>query len=652
MIRGIQTKKFRDFRGGRIANENVATMPDTHCWKARNVFFLGDGYARRRNGYTQVLAPANLASKALAGFDFQRQADQKQFVMLNSAGKLSYMNADGTGYANISNAEDAAKIFNFVAGFHSCYCGNGLNMYALIDTGAGNLTKKNWGIAGPAAAPTIANGAGSLTLKYGRQYVYCGVRRWTDINGVARYHIGPPSPISAHTGPLTSKVVTVGAIPGVPADLQITHWWIFGTQDTPLNTTSVFGFMAEIAVGTTSFGDTLLDAQIDLTRLAPWNNFPPPKSEIILQYQNRIAWLVGNTVQLSGADEIDLGVPEETAPAALIFPVPSGTKKLQGGAVIGTDVNAILALSTPDYWFQIRGYSADTLVKRDKVMQPGTVGKKAIATMPSYVVWLGTDKKLWAWDGSSSDPMNLDIKIAQSLTAAQLTLDLMDDTQLANVEVRYFAYGKFQWILVLCSTPGHAGFYDWIQVWDGTQLSRGTTATMMSNVAGNLLSEADMIPSHQISCSWTQFVGNKQFMFFGATDGTIFRFPDGNTDAGTIIADGAISTVPSELDEPDMVKALMFVDVLTNRADAAQGSFTILAGVTDGIIPAVGIPVPVAARPAAYGSDPTVARGSLNQKGTSVGVRAQIEVQFPADALDAWVSGIDVTFRPLHAVDP
>ena len=206
-------------------------------------------------------------------FDFRRQSDLKQFVILAGGGKIAWMNANGTDLTVLSQGEDANAVWDFATNDFGLYGSNGLSKYRFVDTGNGLLTKFNWGIAAPGAAPTFTFAAGTLTLTEGRQYAFSWVSKWTDALGVTRVHVGPPSPLTGTTGPQLNEVVNLANLQA-SADAQVTHLWIWATNDTPLNTTSVLFFLAELTNGTTTYGDSLADTSSTPRGRSPMKTSP------------------------------------------------------------------------------------------------------------------------------------------------------------------------------------------------------------------------------------------------------------------------------------------------------------------------------------------------------------------------------------------
>jgi hypothetical protein len=306
------SKIFDSFRGGRYTRNNLVKISDDHVLVANQIIFPGDGIAHKRPGYT--LVKGGLGFNPVRFFDFRRQTDFQQFIILAGSGTLAWMRADGTSFTLLSQNEDPAAVWDFGTNSFGLYGSNGINAYRFVDTGSGLLTKFKWGIAAPAAKPTFTFAAGTLTLSQGRQYAYSWVSKWTDALGVTRVHVGPPSPLTGTTGPQTNKVVNLATL-AASADAQVTHVWIWATVDTPLNTDSVLYFLAEVANGVTTFGDNLPDTSLDTTRQIPYENFAPPAASIICEFQGRFA-LSGITgkpdlVQGTGLEEIQLGIPRK-----------------------------------------------------------------------------------------------------------------------------------------------------------------------------------------------------------------------------------------------------------------------------------------------------------------------------------------------------
>ena len=318
-IRNLADAVMSAFIGKNTAQNLTAAATGT-LLSAKNVMILADQQLRRAPGYTLV-APIG-SGPILNQFDFERNVDQKQFLMTHSGSEIIASAADGSNQQVLSTGESTTAAFQFVQNSFICYASNGINAYRFVDN-AGVLTKYNWGIAAPLTAPAISLSPGTLTLTFGRTYVYCYVSKYTDSLGVQRVSIGPPSPISAFSGPLTNQIVELSDI-DASTDPQVNFIWIFETSDSPINTSATFFFAAEIPNGQTSYGDALLDSDLDQTRLAPFDNNPAPPSPILTSFQSSIVAVNIDQIRLSGTDAITLGNPRRGMAFRSLLQYPIG----------------------------------------------------------------------------------------------------------------------------------------------------------------------------------------------------------------------------------------------------------------------------------------------------------------------------------------
>lgn len=651
-IEGLNVDSYADFRAGRVTESNLTEMRNEELLIANNVVLLADKMLAKRNGYTLV---NSVVGKVLKIFDFQRDYDQKQYLVVNSAGRLSLCNVDGTGAVTVlSTTEDQNKSYDFAPFNYALYMANGLKAQILLDN-QGVPTLYPMGISAPTQAPTVALSPGTLTTTYGQAYAYCWVRKVTDNTGVTRIHIGPPSPLSNSTGPLTSQLATVGTFQAPP----VAAWnfiWIFRTNDTPANSTSALFFLAEIAVGVSSYGDSLNDTFLDLTRPIPYDNNPPTPGEILVMYESRLVHCIGNIVQASGNEEILLGNPPEAYPASLFFQIPGGKSKVSGAAIF----DETLYLCTKEFWWTVQGYDVETFKKRDKVLQPGAVGKKAIAVTPTHLVYEGRDKKLYAWDGSSNRAIDVSEKLTKKLKGS-LGMEDISSGDIENSEVRWFSYGRYSHVMVFANAGGlPPGQFDWIQLWNtkflGQTLADGSTV---------MLSETDFFPSDPISASGIVEVANATFVFLGDANGNIYRWPDGFTDNGKSFRPAIggpwsagnvyIGPMFHPLPKPEVVKRYYWADFFTDRQDTLN-SFAldfIVADSPDMTIVPTGVPLQFL--PGSKDSQPvlTAGRGPLLQiPGLTVGRWSRFFIVFPDDNNAATLLRVAISARPLYGVAP
>lgn len=634
-----EPKIFDSFRGGRYTRNNLVKISDDHVLVANQIFFPGDGIAHKRPGYTLIQAALGFSPTRI--FDFQRQSDGQQFVILAGDGKIAWMPAGGGAPIVLATGEDPDAVWDFATNTFGLYGSNGLNAYRFVDV-AGTLTKFNWGIQAPTVAPAIALAAGTLTLTYGRTYAYSWVSKWTDLQGVERIHVGPPSPLSAFSGPLTSQVANLSALQ-VSADAQVTHLWIWATNDTPENTTSVLFFLAEIANGTTTYGDSLTDDLLDTTRQIPYDNVAPPAASIIREYQGRFA-LSGiqhkpDLVQGTGLEEIQLGIPQETAPLSIFFNVPGGIKKISAAG----EFNQSLMLSTEAFWFQVKGFSVETFQENDNIFSPGAAGKDLVVVTPTWMVWLGRDKKLWAWNGYS-EPLEVSWKIGRADGSQQLSMESISDAQLASGQLRWYSFGRYNVVALLISTANNQ-YFDWCQLWDVSVLSAPAGPLGSITKDGMLIgaAEGDTFFLDHIIGAGNVLVGSTPYLFLADNQQNLFRWPDGFTDNGNSYAP-VVGSEFSDCDAPDLIKRFRWMDVLTSRHDAAQ-AFGAAAVVSDGVdLDRIPLALPIQPVPAQYGIDPSTFRAKLEQKGTAIGRFLRWFVEFPLDDQDGEIYKATVKF--------
>lgn len=662
-IEGINSETYADFRAGRVTEENLTEMKPEELLLANNILILNDKMPVKRPGYTLV---KNIgAGPCISIFDFQRDIDQKQFVLFQSGGKLGSIDAQGLTAAQILSAiEDLAARHQYAEGNpFGLYLSNGITKWALYDNGGVNKLYA-WGITAPLTAPTVALAAGTNTIEFGNQYAYCYVRKVTDGSGITRLHVGPPSPLSLSTGPYTSMVANVSSF-APPPDATWNFIWIFRTQDTPPDSTAALFFLAEIAVATVTYADSLADAFLDLTRPIPYDNQPPSPGGIVLQFESRMA-LAGfpnapNAIQLSGFEEILVGISEEAFPADLFFDIPGGKQGITGGLVW----DEIAYLSTLDYWFTVSGYDIETFQKRDKVLQPGAVGKDAICTTPTHIVFLGKDKKLYAWDGTTARPTNMSKAIGKPLLGA-MSMEDINQQALSTAQVRWYSFGRYSLILVLVNTGAvPQGQFDWIQVWNASFLANPPIVLPSDGVTNIGLVETDFWPADVLSCSALVDVNKQNYVFFGDPSGNIFRWPDGYLDNGKVYQPSLctpwsplhvfIGPMFHPIPPAEVVKRLFWLDIQTDRQDAltAFQAMAVVADTPDMTLVPQNLPLTPFYSSKGLGPVLTAARGNFYQvPGLAIGRWVRTFIVFPADNLPATLLRASISAKPLYGMAP
>lgn len=642
-IRGLKQDAITEFKG-KVTACNLTTGDPGTLLAAKNVMILDDSQLRRCPGYTLV---TNVGGTVKAIADFQRDVDQKQFVMVQKGAIMLWMNADGSGQFGLLSGQTVPH--EFVKNAFALYSSDGVKAWRYVDVGDGKLTPYQWGITAPVTAPAIALSAGTLTLTYGRTYVYCFVAKYTDSLGIQRVSISAPSPTSAHTGPIANEVVTLSTLQ-VSGDGQVNFKWIFEVTDSPINTSATYFFAAEIPNSQTTYGDALLDSALDQTRLAPYDNNPAPPAPMLAMFQNRIVAVNGNLIQLSGFSEITLGIPEESWPISLFFDLPSGKRTATAVAVLQS--GTMLVVSTEDYWYAYLGYDASTFTEQDRVASPGQVGVRAGCMTNFGWAYLSKSRRIWLWSGTGS-PTDISSGIAKLLYGTY-TMEDLDPSQVANAVLRWYEYGSMQFLAVFCRTLNSPDAnMDLIQLWTfavNTSASSGMYGGG-SGVYGQLkgISQTDKVPSSTMTTANIVESGDTPFLYMGDAAGNIYRFPDGFLDNGNPYA--GIAQLAWAMPNDGKSKFL-WVDVTSDRADSANSIqlYATTADAPDQQLPPTQLAVQQL--PSPVNQTGLAIRGSMNAPNLATGKYMTLYIAFPQDNNDAVVSRVSLASKALNAGIP
>jgi len=367
-------------------------------------------------------------------------------------------------------------------------------------------------------------------------------------------------------------------------------------------------------------------------------------------------------VQACGGSEISLGIPAETAPPYLFFKIPGGKHQLSNAQVF----NQSLYISTEEFWWSLSGNSPTNFTEKDKVVEPGAVGKQAACTSRTHMFWISPDRKLNGWDGVNM-PLDLSTLISKQLTGC-MSMEDIPATELQNIILKWYHFGRYEWLMAFCNT-GQAppGTYDWIQVWDTTflpkVLANTLIPTLLEDGTTHIIAESDFWPSDIMTAAGIVEVGNENYMFMGDQSGNIYRWPDGYQDNGKgyravwgsswsalKVFHGGSMFHPMPI--ANVEKLVMFADLVTDRQDAAAAfqlkGLSLLS--PDMTLPLVDIPLNVFTTP--NRAEPTAARGNCNVPGVSLGQWHRFAVIFPDDNAPATVYRLSVSARPIKALVP
>ncbi len=639
---------------GKNTSQNLTDAVPGTMLSAKNIMVLADNQVRRAPGYTLVSKIG--AGPVLSGYDFERNVDQKQFLFTHSGTQLIVSSIDGSNQVVLSNGESTTQAFQFVQNSFICYASNGINAYRFVDN-AGVLTKYKWGISAPLTAPAISLSPGTLTLAFGRTYVYCYVSKYTDSLGIQRISVGPPSPISAHSGPITNQIVTLSTI--TPStDPQVNFIWIFETSDSPFNTSATFFFAAEIANGTTSYGDALADANLDQTRLAPFDNNPAPPSSILTSFQSSIVGVQDDQIRLSGTNLITLGIPEEAWPLDLFFNIPSGSRRAT--AAISPDQGNSLIVDTADSKFRYTGYDASTFTEQDNIASPGAIGKWAQTKTPFGTAFLSQSQRLWLWNasvtGATPTEVSGDVAYSQPGTYGMEDLSIAD---LPNARLLWYSYGKVHFLAVLARTnDAPDANLNLIQIWSipvkGSQSSGQITgSSSFYNQIGGIY-QTDKIPLTSMTSGSVVKVNNQPFLYLGDATGNVYRFPDGYLDNGVPFLSNFSS--PWSLLGSEAKKRFYWLDIWTQSPAsllAAGGWLSnchVYASTSESAEdPPVWTECALQLVPSPNGPSQYAIRANLQVQGLNVGRYIRFAITFPQDNNDEVLLKAIVWHAPIYA---
>lgn len=641
---------------GKNTNQNLTDAIPGTLLSAKNMLVLADNQLRRSPGYTKVTQIGTAQIRAIA--EFERTVDARQFVFVQTGDQIVAMQSDGSNQQSFSAGSQPSKPFQFVSNAFICYASNGVDAFRFVDS-TGTLTQYKWGMDGSTNAADISLSPGTLTLNWGRRYVYCPVSKYTDSLGIERISVGPPSPMSAHTGPIANQVVNLTDIEDF-TDVQVNFIWIFATADSPIDTSSTFYFAAEIPNGTTSFGDDLTDDELDNTRLAPFDNNPAPPSSILTTFQNRVVAVEQNQIRLSGYSEITLGIPEEAWPLSLFFNIPAGARTAT--AAITPDQGTTLVVDTAQSKFRYTGYDATTFTEQDSVASPGAVGALAQCKTPFGVAFLSQSKRLWLWNAlSDNSPTEISADISQAY-AGTYGMEDLDPNYLPNAKLVWYSYGKVHFLAVVTRTnDAPDGNANLIQLWSipvkGSSSSGeiSGSSSFFNQIGG--IYQTDKIPAVSMTAAAAINAGNVPYVFLGDASGNVYRFPDGYMDDGTPFLSNVSS--PWSLLDAEYKKRFYWIDfyVLSPASLLADGgplnNFKLYAATSESAEdPPNWIPVDLQLIPSPDGVSQYALRGNLQVDGLNVGQYIRFTLVYPQDNNDEVILKTIVWFQPMYQGAP
>jgi hypothetical protein len=230
-------------------------------------------------------------------------------------------------------------------------------------------TATKWGIVAPVAAPSITFPAGSLSPTRGYHYVSVYKNSSTG-------HPSNASPVSASTGPQTSKNFTVSGTGST--DGQVDKIDIYRTEDGG----STFNFLATInnPGGTSwSYTDSTADSGLNTFILAPLSGNEPPPLGITLTvfHQQRMWGASGRDLYFASGPDCTNGVPEEAWNSGNVFHFPKKIRALastSAGLLVFTRDNAYIVLGSDKATFYPRLFQKNFgVMSQNAIAQDGDV---------------------------------------------------------------------------------------------------------------------------------------------------------------------------------------------------------------------------------------------------------------------------------------
>jgi hypothetical protein len=311
------------------------------------------------------------------------------------------------------------------------------------------------------------------------------------------------------------------------------------------------------------------------------------------------------------------------------------------------DGNTLL-VGTEEAWTKLTGYNAQTFQMKDRVVSPGPVGKDAVTRTPTHLVWMSRDKKLNAWDtrlegyvGVPAMPIDFSQPIQQKL-AGTYSMEDLKDSELANVKLAWFAYGKHHYLMCAANTIDEPTVaLNWVQLW----------YVAFENGQIKSIGETDFIPSDLMASMSNVLQGSTPYIYFGGcADGNIYRWPDTFQHNGKNFT--PMAAPAWSLCEFPGNKQFYWADFITDRIDC-QSSFqveAVVSGVPNPLIhPTLLQNGPVSDE---SGSDPMSFRANMMVQATAFGQFARLIVSFPADGQQATLKKITIYSRPIFAGAP
>jgi hypothetical protein len=294
-------------------------------------------------------------------------------------------------------------------------------------------TVLNWGLPAPVNDLTWELQTGTLTVYYGRKVAYA----WESSTGhVSNIHI-----TETEITPFTDKKV-VYSVPTTNAPPDTTYVRVYETLDG----IGIYYYSGKVTYGTSTYESQLTEEDLVASgEEAVWDeNFPPPAGRIVVRHKGRI-WVTGieeegSFIYCSGAQGQSVGVSEEsfsqfgdpTSPRR--YSIPGAGEAITGAVSTGD----VLWLFTDDTIYYLYGDSESTFaIAGEPFFGKGTKAHRSIVRTPKGVAWFTPDKKVYLYNGQTSEPVEISFPITPDL------VNVKPETVVATP----YSYGTVNWVV-------------------------------------------------------------------------------------------------------------------------------------------------------------------------------------------------------------
>jgi len=325
--------------------------------------------------------------------------------------------------------------FDFAITNDTLFMGNGTDMRKFK---SGSSTTK-WGIAAPAAAPTIGTTSTGISAFSGWYYVYTYCNSSTG-------HESSASPLSVCTGIVSNKSVQVTVV--ASADVQVDQIRVYRTTDGGTTDPTAMRELSNSPFANTNA--TILDTTTDVllsVRTGPGftSNDPPTPSDKLTTDATggRIFTAQNATTYFSAQEELPSGSegsPWECFPSGADGNSYSWPQEVQAQ---GTQADGVAILTRGKIW-KVAGNLRSNFIQQGLLDRRGAISVTAVASLGNSVAWLDTASQVF-------------------LDGQEIGFDIRPDIKNIDHSQAYLCIhisGRFHWVCLLDGANGKIYVYD------------------------------------------------------------------------------------------------------------------------------------------------------------------------------------------------